>query len=273
MGKFIDRFKKLGGKIDEKANQHYQKNQNTPKNFNSRLKEKTPESISQDIYEGIDDGLGGLNEMDDYDELGNPINPNFNQHLGGFNDLDNYGVGIQPAQKPESFHHFILENQYKDLEKSIRGYKDVYNKDKSEWETKRKEIHCFTDEEAEEILRTAQSHLATDIKLSFINKETFGEMMMAIYKRLDELFYAIAEYRYGRYSHDSNGKQIEGGYQKEYQMKLQNRKIFLELWTRVQANYSRAISGAENRATHQSVQGQESLQSADRMSDKNRRYS
>ena len=86
------------------------------------------------------------------------------------NELDDYGVGIQPAQKPESFHHFILENKYQDLEKSIRGYKDVYNKNTREWETKRKETHCFTDEEAEEILRTAQSLLATDIKLSFINK-------------------------------------------------------------------------------------------------------
>ena len=179
---------------------------------------------------------------------------------------DDYGVGIQPSQKPESFHHFILENQYKDLEKSIRGYKDVYNKTIREWETKRKEAHCFTDEEAEEILRTAQSHLATDIKLSFINKEVFGDMMMAIYKRLDGLFYAIAEYRYGRYNkfNKDTKKLIKVNYNIQYNMKLQNQKIFLELWTRVQANYSRAIQGAENKATHQSVRGQESLQGGDR---------
>lgn len=264
MGKFIDRFKNIAGKVDNKANNYYQKNSNQPKRFNSRLNEKTQESISSDIYDGVDE------DFNDFDDINNP---NFNDGLNGFNDFGNYGVGIQPAQKPESFHHFILENQYKDLEKSIRGYKDVYNKDTSEWETKRKEAHCFTDEEAEEILRTAQSHLATDIKLSFINKEIFGEMMMAIYKRLDELFYSIAEYRYGRYSHNKEGEQIIGGYQKEYEMKLQNRKIFLELWTRVQANYSRAIQGTENRATHQSVKGQESLQNTDRIADKNRRYS
>jgi len=252
MGKFIDKFKRVVEKVDNKANQSYQNN-NRPKNFNSKLKDKSSESISPDIYDGMDEGL---------DEL-----DNFNMN----NNFDDYGVGIQPSQKPESFHHFILENQYKDLEKSIRGYKDVYNKQTREWETKRKDLHCFTDEEAEEILRTAQSHLATDIKLSFINKEVFGEMMMAIYKRLDELFYSIAEYRYGRYSHNEKGESIEGGYQREYAMKLQNRKIFLELWTRVQANYSRAIQGTENKATHQSVHGQESLQNSDRMMDRNGR--
>jgi len=247
MGKFIDRFKQVAVKVDDKANQSYISKKN-PKKINSRLSQKSQESISPDIYDGAE-------EYDDLDDVEDEYDEEF----------DKYGVGISPAQKPESFHHFILENQYKDLEKSIRGYKDVYNKETRERETKRKDAHCFTDEEAEEILRTAQSHLATDIKLSFINKEVFGEMMMAIYKRLDELFYSISEYRYGRYSHNKNGDSIEGGYQKEYEMKLQNRKVFLELWTRVQANYSRAISGAENRATHQSVHGQESLQNSDRM--------
>ena len=243
MGKFINRFKKIADGIDNKANDIYNR-ESTPKKFNSKLEEKQKESISQEFYD----------DDEDFSEFDNNIT----------DDLDDYGVGIQPAQKPESFHHFILENQYKDLEKSIRGYKDVYNKKTREWETKRKDLHCFTDEEAEELLRTAQSHLATDIKLSFINKETFGEMMMAIYKRLDELFYAISEYRYGRYSHDVDGNPIEGGYQIEYTMKLQNRKIYLELWTRVQANYSRAIQGSENKATHQSDHGQESLQNSDR---------
>jgi len=252
MGKFMDRFNKTKGGVEklEKDVQRRHNGKKHSKKYNSRLNERTDESIREDLYDGVDDiPEEDFNEgTDDFDNRG-----------------DNYGVGIQPAQKPESFHHFILENQYKDLEKSIRGYKDVYNKDTREWETKRKEIHCFTDEEAEEILRTAQSHLATDIKLSFINKEVFGTMMMAIYKRLDELFYSISEYRYGRYSHDKQGNHLDGGYHKEYEMKLQNRKIFLELWTRVQANYSRAISGVENRATHQSVSAQESLQSSDRM--------
>lgn len=259
MGKFINRFKGIVSKVDDRVNRGYDYNpgKNNSKNYNSHLKDKSTEKISPDIYDGIDD-MGEFNEFD------------LNNSMSGF-DNDPYGVGIQPAQKPESFHHFILENQYKDLEKSIRGYKDVFNKENREWETKRKDLHCFTDEEAEEILRTAQSHLATDIKLSFINKEVFGEMMMAIYKRLDELFYSIAEYRYGRYSHNKEGDKIEGGYQREYAMKLQNRKIFLELWTRVQANYSRAIQGTENKATHQSVHGQESLQNSNGMMDRNRR--
>jgi len=251
MGKFIDRFKGIGERIESKANQMINKPNNKPRRIDSNLTRKQRETISPDIFDGIEDYEGDLN---DYDNLDN-----------------DYGVGIQPAQKPESFHHFILENQYKDLEKSIRGYKDVYDKETREWLTKRKDLHCFTDEEAEEILRTAQSHLATDIKLSYINKDVFGEMMMAIYKRLDELFYSIAEYRYGRYSHTKEGEPIEGGYQREYAMKLQNRKIFLELWTRVQANYSRAIAGSENKATHQSVHGQESLQNTDRINELNRR--
>ncbi len=180
---------------------------------------------------------------------------NYNDKLN-----DPYSVNIIPAQKPESFHHFILENQYKDLERSIRGFKDVYNKDTREWEIKRKSEHCFTDEEAEEILRTAQSHLATDIKLGFVSKESFPLLMNAIYKELAFLFESIAEYRYGRY----------GDEEKQYQMKLQNHKIFLELFTRVQANYSRSIQGTENKATHNSVRGQESLQSSDRINEHNR---
>lgn len=85
---------------------------------------------------------------------------------------------------------------------------------------------------------------------------------MAIYKRLDELFYSISEYRYGRYGNED----------RQYQMKLQNRKIFLELWTRVQANYSRAIQGQENKYTHDSVKGQESLQQSGREDYDNKRY-
>lgn len=260
MGKFIDRFKGIGGKIDNRANEYYQRNSSHNRPSNPRLKEKTPESINPDMYAGIDDGFG---------DPFNNFNPNFPNQ--GYDD--NYGVGIQPAQKPESFHHFILENQYKDLEKSIRGYKDVYNKETREWETKRKQTHCFTDEEAEEILRTAQSLLATDIKLSFINKEVFGMKAMMIYKRIRQLFREIAEYRYGRYSHDEKGNPIPGGYSIEQAMKLQNLKIFVELTERIIANYSRAIAGTENRLTHQSVQGQESLQSRDNFMDKNRRYS
>lgn len=182
-------------------------------------------------------------------------------------------VGIHPAQKPESFHHFILENQYKDLERSIRGFKDVYEKETQKWITKRKDEHCFTDEEAEEILRTAQSHLATDIKLGYISKEAFPLYMDAIYKELAFLFESIAEYRYGRYNKfDKNKKLIKINFEKQYEMKLQNHKIFLELFTRVQANYSRAIQGQENKYTHDSVKGQESLQQTESNLDRSRGY-
>lgn len=161
---------------------------------------------------------------------------------------------IQQAQKPESFFHFILENQYKDLERSIRGLKDVWDKKKNQFITKRKATHCFTDEESEEILRCVQSHLATDIKLSNIKIDSFPIMMDAIYKQVSFLFYSIADYRYGRC----------GDMETQYEMKLQNLKIFLEVMTRIQANYSRAVGGKENVATHGSVKGQESLQQGDR---------
>ena len=148
-----------------------------------------------------------------------------------------YSDNIQPAQKPASFHHYILEPKYQDLEKSIKGYKDVYNKDKREWEVKRMALHCFTDEEAEEILRTAQSHLATDIKLTFYSKETFGIRFLAIYEKIEFLFKRIMEYRYGRY----------GDPKTQGEMKEEALKIFIELITRIEANYLRDIQGMENK--------------------------
>lgn len=249
MGKFLTKFRKGAEKaqkgasyVDRRANKYAQDRREKPREMmGGKIREK-PQKIRGDFYDGAE------GEEDDFDDE--------------FRD-DYDSVGIQPAQKPESFHHFILENQYKDLEKSIRGYKDVFSKEKQTWEVKRKSEHCFTDEEAEEILRTAQSYLATDIKLSFINKEVFGEQMMAIYKVLEQLFWDFAEYRYGRY----------GDYESQYKMKLQNLKIFQELWVRVQANFSRAIQGQENKATHMGVQSQESLQGGRDDLDMNRRYS
>lgn len=239
MGKFLDKFK-------AKAN---------------NLKEGVEDSLGEDkeLFKDYDHtkinpsnkkGMGDLVGIDDDDDFNDDDIKDINDY-GNNNHLGYDDIGIQPAQKPESFHHFILENQYKDLERSIRGVKDVWDKDTQTWKTKRKDMHCFTDEEAEDILRTAQSHLATDIKLGFIKTESFGDYMDAVYKELAFLFESIAEYRYGRYS----------SYENQYKMKLQNQKIFLELFTRVQANYSRAIAGAENKATHSSVRGQESLQS------------
>jgi Sec-independent protein translocase protein TatA len=246
MGKYIDKFKKQVGNIDKKLSTLQDKDE---KSIPLSQRNNTPNA---DAWTDAPDG-------DMFDDMGDPL-------LDQKQPYDPYydNVNITPAQKPESFHHFILENQYKDLERSIRGFKDVFNKDTQSWEIKRKQEHCFTDEEAEEILRTAQSHLATDIKLSFISKDAFPIMMDALYKQLLFLFRQIAEYRYGRY----------GSYEKQYEMKAENLKIFVELITRIQANYSRAIQGTENKNTHGSVKAQESLQSSDRMNDMNfRRWS
>jgi len=214
-------------------------------------------------------GLSALG-IENIPENSEPKNPLDEFDLPQGKDLqapkDDFNFGFEPgirnAQKPESFHHFILENQYKDLEMSIRGFKEVFDKANNKWKIIRKDGHCFTGEEAEEILRTAQSHLATDIKLSLISKDSFPIMMDAIYEDLEFLFESIAEYRYGRY----------GDYETQYNMKLQNHKIFLELITRVQANYSRAIGGRENTMTHDSVKGQESLQQSDKDFSKNKGY-
>lgn len=176
---------------------------------------------------------------------------------GDFDDVgDDFGddirddyVSVQPAQKPESFHHFLLENQFKDIELVIRGYKQVYNKDTNKWETKRNKQHCFTDEEAETILRTAQTHLSTDIKLSYISINNYPRMMMMLKKQLEDYFYNIADYKYGRY----------GDSRMQFFMKQDNHNIFVMLMSRIQANYSRAIQGQENKHTHNAVKGQESL--------------
>jgi len=241
MGKYLEKFKSGFKKVDKRlADLENRKNDN---NFNQ----------NNNSMENTND----FDEFGDFDEFNNKRNNN------NFNDPFFDEVGAPKSQKPESFHHFILDNQYRDLERSIRGFKDIWNKDTKEWVTVRKKEHCFTDEESEEILRTAQSHLATDIKLGFIKIDSYPLLMDAIYQEVAFLFESIAEYRYGRY----------GSYEKQYEMKLQNHKIFLELFTRIQMNYSRAIQGTENKLTHDSVKGQESLQNSDRDMFGKRRYS
>jgi len=224
MGKYLDKFRGGAKKVDQKV---------------------ADWSKEKPVDKGFD---YSSDNPDNYNESNDFIDNDFRDDFRRYDDM-----GIQPAQRPESFHHFILENQYKDLERSIRGFKDVFDKETQQWKTIRKKEHCFTDEESEEILRTAQSHLATDIKLGFTNKEAFPILMDAIYQEIAFIFESIAEYRYGRY----------GAYEKQYEMKLQNHKIFLELFTRIQSNYSRSIQGQENRYTHDSVKGQESLQNID----------
>jgi hypothetical protein len=240
MGKYLEKFKQGAKKIDKKI-ENISRDKQQKKNF------------------GAYDTSEGIGDMGNYDNAGE-FKDDFGDDIDGHNERDD-DMSIEPAQRPESFHHFILENQYKDLERSIRGFKDVFDKGTNQWKTIRKKEHCFTDEESEEILRTAQSHLATDIKLGRINSDIFGELMNAIYEEIAFIFESIAEYRYGRY----------GSYEKQYEMKLQNHKIFLELFTRIESNYSRAIGGMENKYTHDSVKGQESLRGGDNDSSRDRR--
>ncbi len=192
-------------------------------------------------------------KFDDFMELGEGAAPkdDFKDVEDNFDDypMDDNSVSIQPAQKPESFHHFLLENQFRDIELVIRGYKQVFNKVTNKWETKRNKVHCFTDEESEHILRTAQTHLSTDIKLSYISMANFPVMMLTLKEQLEDYFYNIADYKYGRYGSSSN----------QFFMKQDNHNIFVMLMSRIQANYSRAIQGQENKHTHNAVKGQESL--------------
>jgi len=243
MGKYFNKLKQVGQvskKVGAEAGRRVDKFANERVNRDRGFRDgKIRER--RDLYMGENPNNFG---DEDFDE-------DFDNDEDFFKDNQNYDdVNVQAAQKPASFHHFILENQYKDLEKSIRGYKDVFNKEKQEWEVKRKERHCFTDEESEEILRTAQSHLATDIKLTFYSKETFGIRFLAVYEKLEFLFKRIMEYRYGRY----------GDPKKQGEMKEQAVKIFVELVTRIEANYLRAVAGMENKRTHDAVHSQESLQ-------------
>lgn len=253
MGKYLDKFKRVGqtgARIGVNTGKRID-------NFANRQINKPDRFRSGKIVDNRSNPNAGLNNFDDLDNDFLDDN-NLNQGFDPYGD-----VHVQVPQKPESFHHFILQNKYQDLEKNIRGYKDVYNKDKQEWEVKRKEEHCFTDEESEEILRTVQSHLATDIKLTFYSQETFGIRFLAVYNEIEFLFKRIMEYRYGRY----------GDSKKQGKMKEQAIKIFVDVITRIEANYLMAIQGLENKRTHEGIKSQESLQgSGDSLLD-NRRYS
>ena len=251
MGKFLNKFKRgtenIGKEISNlEDNGKFDKEEKINK---KRFHHKETEEDS--IYNEHEEDYG-------YEED--------SEHRDNHNEHD---VGIQQSQKSESFHHFILENKFAEIERDIRGLKDVLNKETQQWELKRKDEHCFTDEEAENIVRLVQSHLSTDIKLGWIPVDKFGETMNALYEEIEFVFERIAEYQYGRY----NNKDGTLNYEKQGRMKALNHKIFLDLWVRVQANYSRSISGTENKLTHESVKGQESLQSTDRKEDNYRSYS
>jgi hypothetical protein len=256
MGKFLDRFKKGVSGGAERIDKLGTKIVNRPEKVNNgRFRTNAPQKM-MDVTERESD-LKTKDKKENFDEFGD----GFDDGLGYDPYYDE--VNIQQAQKPESFHHFILENQYKDLEMDIRGYKDVWDKESRTWKIKRKEVHCFTDEEAEMIVRKAQSDLSPDIKLSRVQKESYGILMMSIYKQLLRLVRRIMEYQMGRYV----------SYELQGQMKSQAVKILDDLYRRICANYSRAVDGKENSDTHSSVRGQESLQNSGRdMMFRNRGY-
>ena len=63
----------------------------------------------------------------------------------------------------------------------------------------------------------------------------------------------MMEYTFGRFGDE----RVQG------EMKAQALKIFVDLITRIEANYLMAIQGMENKRTHDAVHSQESLQSGD----------
>ena len=240
MGKFLDRFKGGSKKIqdgvsgiDNRVNKFVQRRRNAPKKFRGgKITEQRTNNIGQAMYgeeEIYNDDKDYVDDGEIYD--------------------DPYEANIQQTQKSESYHHFILENKIRDLELSIRGYKDVFNKETKQWEVKRKDMHCFTDEEAESIVWMAQVHLGKDINLARMSLEAFGQMMDLIYEETERFFVRIMEYRYGRY----------GSTERQSKMKDENLKILVELYNSIWANYSRSVGGSENNAAHDSMRGQESL--------------
>lgn len=246
MGKFLDRFKDKAKNGTKKINRFAEQRANS-------------ERINNKRFNRDEDKVGDLTGEDEDD---NYEDENFNEDYYNNNLFDD-DVAIQSAQKPESFHHFILDNQYKDLELDIRGYKEVKDKETQQWKTIRKKNHCFTDEQAEMIVRKVQSNLSPDIKLSRISKDHFGTIMDSIFKNLLRFIRRMMEYEFGRF----------GTYDEQGRMKSQAVDIFENIYRRIYANYSRAIEGGENKATHQSVRGQESLQSGERDYTDRGRYS
>lgn len=245
MGLFNSFVDKAKNKLDEVQNPKEQINNKRFKDPNSKYNQQ-----DQKNQEDFNNSYKKNNKRRNEDQYLDPFSDDFFDNQN-FNDDP---VSLYPAQRPESFHFFILENQYQDLERAIRGVKDVWDKENQKWVIKRKKEHCFTDEESEEIVRTAQSHLSSDIKLAIFNTQEYPILLDLIYNQLWVLFKSIMDYRFGRF----------GNQTKQLEMKQQAVNIFTMLTMRIKANYSRAIGGRENSATHDSVKGQESLNQTDR---------
>jgi len=258
MGKFLDKFKKAGevGKnVGVKAGQRIDRFANQQTNRQQRF--NTGKIRDKNVNPNA-----GMTNFDDFNDFGNDLGYD---PMGLGDNQSPYELNVRTPQKPASFHHFLLENKYRDLEMDIRGYKEVFNKDEQKWEIKRKGEHCFTDEEAEEILGMVQSHLSTDIKLTFYSKETFGIRFLAVMEAVSFKFERIMEYQFGRF----------GDSTRQGEMKAKALQILISVITRIEANYLMAIQGIENKRTHEGIQSQESLQ-GNGMNDNfgmNRRYS
>jgi len=243
-------------KLEEKALNNYAKVSNQKEIISNKAIKRQEEEKEEYDLETISSKFdkeeeNNSDKLDDFSFQDDYYNSSFNEDFN-----------LYPAQKPESFHFFILENQYQDLERLIRGVKDVWDKENQKWVIKRKKDHCFTDEESEEIVRTAQSHLSSDIKLAIFSREEYPILMQSIFQQIWILFKEIMDYRFGRF----------GPLTDQLKMKQQAVNIFQVLMMRIKANYSRAIEGRENKETHNSVKGQESLQQTDRKMDFNRNY-
>ena len=230
--------------LEKKAAKGYNK-ATTPRDEVSNSRIKRQDKIKEDIE--VDSLIKDKKKGENEELLGED---SFDPYYGG--EDDNYN--LYPAQKPESFHFFILENQYQDLERLVRGVKDVWDKTNQKWVIKKKDRHCFTDEESEEIVRTAQSHLSSDIKLATFSRDEYPIIMNLIHQQVWILFKEIMDYRFGRF----------GNVTKQLMMKQQAVNIFNVLMMRIKANYSRAVEGRENKETHNSVKGQESLHQTER---------
>lgn len=229
--KFINNLK-------EKAKRTATNLQNEKINNNYDSKFKVPEECKEKLYKEESKG-----ESQKYHEE-DPFNDDLKSN--NYED-DEYRLPI--AQKPESFHRFILENDFRTLERQIRGLKDVWDKQQGKYITKRKDSHCFTDEESESILRLCETHLSSGIKLSIMTREQYDIKLMGLYQQIETHFREIMEYKFGRFE----------GFDIQLQMKRDAINIFSSIMFNVFANYSRAVEGRENKATHDSVKAQESL--------------
>src|SRR3972149_7236750 len=116
---FVDKAK---NKLDEIQNPKEQINGRRFKDPNAKYNQK--DSID-DFKPYLTNKNSKNNPRRKEDQYLDPFSDDFYDNR----EFGNDPVSLYPAQKPESFHFFILENQYQDLERAIRGVKDVWDKE------------------------------------------------------------------------------------------------------------------------------------------------